>query len=151
MTLTANALSKEVLIATKSGEVGVPEHHRPRRDVGVVAPRRPQASRHTTYPKRPSKDTMRDLTYFVGITIDGFIAGPDGDIGFFPMHDDILGFVAQEYPETIPTHLREKFGVDGANKQFDTVIQGRATYEPALAVGITSPYAHLRNTSLPAL
>ncbi|UOT04264.1 dihydrofolate reductase family protein [Rhodococcus opacus] len=87
---------------------------------------------------------MRDLTYFVGITIDGFIAGPDGDIGFFPMLDDILGFMAQEYPETIPTHLREQFGVDGANKQFDTVIQGRATYEPALAVGITSPYAHLR-------
>lgn len=93
---------------------------------------------------------MRDLTYFVGITIDGFIAGPDGDIGFFPMHDDILGFVAQEYPETIPTHLREKFGVDGANKQFDTVIQGRATYEPPCCRH-HEPYAHLRNTSLPAL
>ena len=87
---------------------------------------------------------MRALTYFVGITIDGFIAAPDGDVGFFPMLDDIIGFMAQDYPETIPTHLREQFAVDGVNKHFDTVIQGRSTYEPALAAGITSPYAHLR-------
>ena len=91
-----------------------------------------------------SKDMMRALTYFVGVTIDGFIAAPDGDVGFFPMLDDIIGFMAQDYPETIPTHLREQFAVDGVNKHFDTVIQGRSTYEPALAAGITSPYAHLR-------
>ncbi|MGW1288341.1 dihydrofolate reductase family protein, partial [Streptomyces sp. NPDC002586] len=30
------------------------------------------------------------------------------------------------------------------NKRFDTVIQGRASYELALKEGITSPYAHLR-------
>ncbi|HEX6335995.1 MAG TPA: dihydrofolate reductase family protein [Jiangellaceae bacterium] len=48
--------------------------------------------------------------------------------------------------ETIPTHARPHVGmaVDEPNKQFDTLLMGRGTYEPALAIGITSPYAHLK-------
>lgn len=87
---------------------------------------------------------MRNLTYFVGITIDGFIADPDGGTEFIPMLEDILGFMAEEFPETIPTHVRPMMGVEGPNKQFDTVVMGRATYDHGLAEGITSPYSHLR-------
>lgn len=87
---------------------------------------------------------MRQLTYFVAASIDGLIAAPDGSIApFFPLPDGLLDHLVAEYPETLPTHFRESLGVTVPNGRFDTVIQGRATYEPALAEGISSPYAHL--------
>lgn len=88
---------------------------------------------------------MRTLTYFVAAAIDGFIAAPDGSIApFFPLPDGLLEHLVAEYPETLPTSFHESLGVTvDSGRRFDTVIQGRATYEPALAEGITSPYAHL--------
>lgn len=87
---------------------------------------------------------MRTLTYYVGVTLDGFIAAPDGSADFFPVDPELLGVLAAEYPETLPTQAREQLGVTAAGTRFDTVIMGRATYEPALQAGIVSPYAHLR-------
>jgi dihydrofolate reductase len=53
--------------------------------------------------------------------------------------------VVSEYPDIIPTHARGHFGLVGvANRHFDTLVMGRATYDPALRIGVTSPYAHLR-------
>jgi dihydrofolate reductase len=52
--------------------------------------------------------------------------------------------MAAEMPETFPVQAREHFGVtDVPSKRFDTVLMGRATYEPALLAGIASPYPHL--------
>ncbi|MFI2477429.1 dihydrofolate reductase family protein [Nocardia xishanensis] len=89
---------------------------------------------------------MRKLVYFVGMSLDGYIAGPDGVIDFFPVAPDFAGWLASEYPETLPTHARPHFGLaaDAPCKKFDTLVMGRGTYEPALAVGITSPYSHMR-------
>ncbi|MFD0574702.1 dihydrofolate reductase family protein [Kitasatospora gansuensis] len=90
---------------------------------------------------------MRKLTYFVGTTIDGFIAAPDGDFDFFApcLTGDYLPQLAAEYPETLPTMGRAAFGVaDAPNSRFDTVLMGRGTYGPGLAVGLDNPYAHLR-------
>lgn len=87
---------------------------------------------------------MRKLTYYVGASIDGFIAGPDGSVDFFPLADDMLEFILSEYPETVPSHVRRTLGIDPQNQHFDAVVMGRATYEPALREGITSPYQHLR-------
>ncbi|GAA3445503.1 dihydrofolate reductase family protein [Planomonospora venezuelensis] len=87
---------------------------------------------------------MRKLVYYIGMTIDGFIAAPDGGVDFFPVGKDVLDFIVEEYPETLPTHVRGQLGVDAENRSFDTGIQGRVTYEPALEIGVTSPYAHLR-------
>lgn len=87
---------------------------------------------------------MRSLTYFVGTSLDGFIAGPDGSYDFYPVGEDLLRWMASEYPETLPTHLHAAFGVRGEGRHFDTVVMGRGTYAPALKAGITSPYAHLR-------
>ncbi|MFC5288375.1 dihydrofolate reductase family protein [Actinokineospora guangxiensis] len=87
---------------------------------------------------------MRKLVYYVGMSIDGFISGPDGEVDFLPVTDDVVGFIVQEYPDALPTHVRAQLGVDSPNRRFDVCIQGRATYQPALDVGITSPYAHLR-------
>ncbi|MGH3916905.1 MAG: dihydrofolate reductase family protein [Pseudonocardiaceae bacterium] len=87
---------------------------------------------------------MRKLTYYVGSSVDGFIAGPGGSIDFFPLTDDVMDDIATEFPETLPTHVRTSLGVERENKHFDTIIMGRATYDPALVEGITSPYSHLQ-------
>lgn len=88
---------------------------------------------------------MRKLVYYVGATLDGYLAGPAGEIDFFPLSDAMGAWIAGCYPETIPTHVRAHVGLaDTENRVFDTVVMGRGTYEPALAIGVTSPYAHLR-------
>jgi dihydrofolate reductase len=87
---------------------------------------------------------MRKLTYFIACTVDGFIAREDGSFDFFPMTGEHLPHIVVEYPETIPGHLRDALGVRGGNRHFDTVMMGRNTFDVGLAMGITSPYPHLR-------
>ncbi|WP_430332171.1 dihydrofolate reductase family protein [Rhodococcus sp. ACT016] len=88
---------------------------------------------------------MRKLVYYVGLTVDGYIAGPGGEVDFYPLSDAMAAWINERYPETVPTHLRPALGLgDQPNRSFDTIVMGRGTYEPALTVGITSPYTHLR-------
>ncbi|WP_330287857.1 dihydrofolate reductase family protein [Streptomyces sp. NBC_00576] len=90
---------------------------------------------------------MRKLTYFIACSIDGFIGDESGDAAFmYPFVDEaFLEFLKTEYPETISTGGRRALGLDDLpNRRFDTVVQGRASYEVALKEGVTSPYAHLR-------
>ncbi|HSU00398.1 MAG TPA: dihydrofolate reductase, partial [Geodermatophilus sp.] len=97
---------------------------------------------------------MRALTYYVGVSLDGYIAAPNGSFDFFPVDQLVLDFIAEEFPETLPSHVRAHLGVTAPGTRFHTVLMGRATYAPALQAGITSPYAHLRqyvaSTTLPA-
>ncbi|GAA4659253.1 dihydrofolate reductase family protein [Streptomyces chumphonensis] len=88
---------------------------------------------------------MRALTYYVGLSLDGFIAGPGDEVDFYPLADDHIAHMDAEYPEVLPTHVRASLGTaDRPNRHFDTIVMGRRTYEPALREGITDPYAHLR-------
>ncbi|KUO04296.1 dihydrofolate reductase family protein [Streptomyces caeruleatus] len=90
---------------------------------------------------------MRKLTYFIACSIDGFIGGPDGDATtMYPFVDEeFLEFLKAEYPETNPVIVRRAIGTDDfPNRRFDTVIQGRGSYDLALKDGMTSPYAHMR-------
>ncbi|MFE7166484.1 dihydrofolate reductase family protein [Streptomyces sp. NPDC057616] len=90
---------------------------------------------------------MRKLTYFIACSIDGFIGDPDGDASSMLafVDEEFFGFLTAEHPETLPTHGRRPLGLDDLpNKRFDTIVQGRRSYELALKEGITSPYAHLR-------
>ncbi|GAA0644815.1 dihydrofolate reductase family protein [Streptomyces thermocarboxydovorans] len=90
---------------------------------------------------------MRKLTYFIACSIDGFIGDPGGDASAMMrfVDEEFFEYLKTEYPETLPTHGRRALGLDDLpNKRFDTVIQGRASYDLALKEGITSPYAHLR-------
>ncbi|GAA1417034.1 dihydrofolate reductase family protein [Streptomyces thermospinosisporus] len=90
---------------------------------------------------------MRKLTYFIACSIDGFIGDPGGDASAMVrfVDEEFFEYLRTEYPETLPTHGRRALGLDDLpNKRFDTVIQGRASYDLALKEGITSPYAHLR-------
>lgn len=88
---------------------------------------------------------MRKLVYYVASTLDGYIAGPDGQIDFYPFEPDLQEFVRTRYPETLPTHVREPLGIpEGTpNRVFDTLVMGRATLDPALELGIRNPYGHL--------
>ncbi|MGA4786884.1 dihydrofolate reductase family protein [Nocardia sp. AB354] len=89
---------------------------------------------------------MRKLLYFVGVSLDGYIAGPGGEYDFYPVAEDMAEFVNGRYPESVPAHIRPQFGmaVDEPNKEWDTILMGRGTYEPALSAGIASPYPHLK-------
>ncbi|WP_280491949.1 dihydrofolate reductase family protein [Nocardia asiatica] len=89
---------------------------------------------------------MRKLVYYVGVSLDGYIAGPEGQYDFYPWDAEMTAWSIGEYPEFIPTHLRQGVGmaVDEPNKRCDTVVMGRGTYEPGVADGATSPYTHMK-------
>lgn len=88
---------------------------------------------------------MRELVYYIAVTIDGYIAGPDDEADFYPSSDEYASWMTQRYSDTLPTHLRHQMDVgDVPNRNFDTIIMGRRSYDQALEIGVTSPYAHLR-------
>ncbi|MEV4667892.1 dihydrofolate reductase family protein [Microbacterium sp. LWO12-1.2] len=88
---------------------------------------------------------MRELTYYIGVTLDGFIAGPDDEVDFFPLTPAFEETLGTELADIQPAHVRAARGrADAPVTRFDTVIMGRRTYEPALRYGITDPYAQLR-------
>lgn len=94
-------------------------------------------------------DTRR-LTYLIAASLDGFIAGPNGDDptgpdGFWPVTDDYIGFLTKEYPETLPVGARDALGVTERGSRFDTILEGRRTYEIGLAAGVSNAYPHLRH------
>jgi dihydrofolate reductase len=93
---------------------------------------------------------MRTLTYFAAVSLDGYVCAPDGSFDFFPNSDATgeLGengqFHVDEYPELLPTVARNHFGLDVPNKHFDTMLQGRGSYDVGYSQGMTSSYQHLR-------
>ncbi|MFI8215601.1 dihydrofolate reductase family protein [Streptomyces sp. NPDC085932] len=93
---------------------------------------------------------MPKLVYYIGVSIDGRIAGPGGEFGFFPQGGEqqsaaYAAWMNERYPETVPTAHRAAAGVaDAPNRRFGTVLMGLGTYRLSLADGVTSPYAHLR-------
>ncbi|QEU95412.1 dihydrofolate reductase family protein [Streptomyces kanamyceticus] len=93
---------------------------------------------------------MRKLVYYIGTSVDGYIAGPAGEVDFYPVGDEeqaaaYAASVNARYPETVPTAMRAHVGLaEAPNLRFDTVLMGHGTYRPALEHGLPSPYAHLR-------
>ncbi|MFD7659119.1 dihydrofolate reductase family protein [Actinosynnema sp. NPDC059797] len=93
---------------------------------------------------------MRKLVYYIASTLDGFIAGPDGADptgpgGFWPIPEDYLRHLVAEYPETLPGPARDALGVTAGGTRFDTVLEGRKSYEVGLAAGVTDAFPHLRH------
>ncbi len=92
---------------------------------------------------------VRKLVYLVASTLDGFIArasraDPSADV--FEVQGDHLVALAQEYPEMLPGHVRAHLGMDGVpNRHFDTVLEGRVSYETGVALGVADAYPHLRH------
>ncbi|AHH15125.1 ribD domain-containing protein [Nocardia nova SH22a] len=89
---------------------------------------------------------MRKLVYYVGVSLDGYIAGPAGEVEFYPRSDEMTEWMCGRHPDSIPTHIRPHVGmsVDLPAREWDTVLMGRGTYEPGALEGVTNPYAHLK-------
>ncbi|GMA91325.1 dihydrofolate reductase family protein [Homoserinibacter gongjuensis] len=85
---------------------------------------------------------MRELIYYVAVSMDGYIAGPDGQFDAFLMEGDHMQGINEGYADTIPTAFAASLGLDQSGGRFDAVLMGSATW----GVGLPdhpSPYGHL--------
>jgi dihydrofolate reductase len=87
---------------------------------------------------------MRNLVYYVAVSLDGYIADPAGGFDAFLVDGDHSEVVFGEYADALPRHVHDARGTRAPGTRFDTVIMGWNTLLPALEVGIRSPYPHLR-------
>lgn len=71
--------------------------------------------------------------------------GDPSGAGYFPLTPDVIQFIVEEYPETLPGPARAAMGIDRPSQVFDTVLEGRASYEIGLNTGMTDAYPHLRH------
>ncbi len=87
---------------------------------------------------------MRELVYYVAVSIDGYIAAPDGSFDAFPFEGDHMQVILTEFADALPSHVLAALGTVAPGTHFDTVIQGWNSYAVAISQGIGRPYAHLR-------
>lgn len=87
---------------------------------------------------------MRELVYYVAVSIDGYIADPDGGFDALLIDGDHASVVFGEFADALPVQAHAALGIEPPGTRFDTVVMGWNTLTPALALGIPSPYPHLR-------
>lgn len=86
---------------------------------------------------------MRTLTYYIAVTLDGFIAGPGHEFDSFVFDGDHAAGIWEKYRGTAPTDLAAMSGLSVEGGPFDTVLMGWNTYAVGLPA-LPSPYRHLR-------
>ncbi|MEV7647784.1 dihydrofolate reductase family protein [Arthrobacter sp. NPDC089319] len=87
---------------------------------------------------------MRELVYYVAVSLDGYIAGPSGEFDAFPIEGDHMQPLTARFADAIPTDISAAYGIEQDGSVFDTVLMGWNTYAVGLPAGVTSPYRHLR-------
>lgn len=83
---------------------------------------------------------MRELVYYVAVTLDGFIAGPGGEFDAFLVEGDHMAAINDRFADTVPTDIAQALGIEQSRSTFDTVLMGWNTYAVG---GVPSPYRHL--------
>lgn len=84
---------------------------------------------------------MRELVYYVAVTLDGYIAGPEGQFDAFLVEGDHMAAINDRFADTVPTDAAAALGIAQECATFDTVLMGWNTYAVG---GVASPYRHLR-------
>ena len=84
---------------------------------------------------------MRELVYYAAVSLDGYIAGPNGEFDAFLIEGDHMDGTNARFADTLPTVAAEALGVPQRREMFDTVLMGWNTYAVG---GLPSPYRHLR-------
>jgi dihydrofolate reductase len=84
---------------------------------------------------------MRELVYYAAVTLDGYIAGPDGEFDAFLVEGDHMDGINARFADTLPTVAADALGITQKGDVFNTVLMGWNTYRVG---GLPSPYAHLR-------
>lgn len=86
---------------------------------------------------------MRELVYYVAVSLDGRICGPDGDFSAFPVEGDHIEMILRDYRDTISAPGLEATGIIPDRSKFDTVLMGWNTYAAGFEY-TRNPYPHLR-------
>lgn len=86
---------------------------------------------------------MRELVYYIAVSLDGYIAQHGGSYEPFLTDGDHSSVVMEEYADALPGHVHKALGTQASNTRFDSVIMGWNTLKPALEIGVSSPYPHL--------
>ncbi|WP_382304648.1 dihydrofolate reductase family protein [Herbiconiux sp. UC225_62] len=86
---------------------------------------------------------MRKLVYYVAVTLDGFIAGRDGDFSMFDAEGEHMEAILRDYRDTLPGPALTAMGLHADRSGFSTVLMGWNTYAVGLPLGLTDPYPHL--------
>lgn len=85
---------------------------------------------------------MRELVYYVAVSLDGFIAGPGGEFDAFAAEGDHMDVVMGEFADVLPTHVAQHCGIAQERTRFASVVMGARTYQVGLP-DVVSPYRHL--------
>jgi dihydrofolate reductase len=87
---------------------------------------------------------VRELVYYVATSIDGYIAGPDGQFDAFPVVGDHMEVIVTEFADALPAPAAAALGAPQSGSLFDTVLMGWNTYNVGASQGLVDPYPHLR-------
>ena len=75
---------------------------------------------------------MRELVYYVAVSLDGFIAGPQDQFDVFLVDGDHMEAITGEFADAIPTDIAAQLGIAQAGERFGAVVMGANTH----AVGL---------------